>query len=434
MSDNLHNIAEYALNALTKAGAQKASCSVHRGRTDELNVEANEFSLLRTLFSDGLNLKALIDGRKGTASVNKLDKASIDKAVADCVALAASATPDEAEDIAPKAENKNFDATMGGSDMDKLFARTKEFLDQTKDEFPQIILESVGSTFNFNEACYVNSNGVEFGNKRESYHFNNMFSAKDGELSSSFNYYGFGMQSLDTPFMNVGLQRSMLQDSVKSLKTRMVDGKFDGKVIVLPSAGDMIWWTILGCFLDDYTLISDTSRWKDALGTKVADSKLTFSASPLNPNIVGGERYTGDGFESQNFDFIRDGVLNSFALSLYGANKTGKPRALNTAFGNVEVAAGTTPLADMIKSIDKGIVLGRFSGASPGPSGDVSGVAKNSFLIENGEVTDALGETMLSFNICDALMNIPAISQERCIDGYSILPWCCFDGITISGK
>ena len=434
MSDKLNSIAGYALDALKKAGAQKASCSVHRGRTDELNVEANEFSLLRTMFEDGISLKAIIDNKKGTTYVNKLDKHSIDQAVADCVALAASATPDEAEDIAPKMENKNFDAAIGGSDMDKLFTRTKEFVQQTNDEFPKIILETVGSTFNSNETCYVNSNGVEFANKAESYHFNNMFSAKDGELSSSFNYYGFGMRSLDTPFINIGLQRSLLEGSAKSLKTRMVEGKFDGKVIVLPSAGDMVWYTLLSCFLDDYNLISNTSRWKDALGTKVADSKLTFSAAPLNPNIVGGERYTNDGFESKNFDFIRDGVLNSFALSLYGANKTGKPRALNTAFGNVEVAAGTTPLADMIKGIDKGIVLGRFSGASPGPSGDVSGVAKNSFLIENGEVTDALGETMLSFNICDALMNIPAISKERCVDGYSILPWCCFDGITISGK
>ena len=86
----------------------------------------------------------------------------------------------------------------------------------------------------------------------------------------------------------------------------------------------------------------------------------------------------------------------------------------------------------MIKGIDNGILLNRFSGASPGPSGDVSGVAKNSFLIENGAVAGALKETMVSFNIIDVLGKID-ISKERCCNGYSILPWCCFDGITISG-
>jgi len=41
---------------------------------------------------------------------------------------------------------------------------------------------------------------------------------------------------------------------------------------------------------------------------------------------------------------------------------------------------------------------------------------------------------MVSFNIVDILMNITAISRERCENGYTVLPWCCFDGITISGK
>jgi len=150
--------------------------------------------------------------------------------------------------------------------------------------------------------------------------------------------------------------------------------------------------------------------------------------------MIAAERYTSDGFLSQNVDYIKDGVLTSFALDLYGANKTGKPRAANTASYNLEVAAGDTLLADMIKGIDKGILLNRFSGASPGPSGDVSGVAKNSFMIENGQITDAISETMLSFNVADILMNIPAISKERCANGMTLLPWCCFDGVTVSGK
>jgi PmbA protein len=88
----------------------------------------------------------------------------------------------------------------------------------------------------------------------------------------------------------------------------------------------------------------------------------------------------------------------------------------------------------MLKGVERGILLNRFSGGSPGASGDVSGVAKNSFLIENGKVTDALQETMISFNILDAIKNISAISKERVCNGATILPWCCLDGITVSGK
>ena len=429
-----NEIAQYALEALTKAGADKAACKVTRNRKEEFSVEANKFSLLRTLFNDGLYLKAICGGRKGVTVVNKLDKDSIDRAVTDCIALAESALPDEAEDIAEKIENKSFDQSIGGPNMDGLFSRIKEFLEQLGDEYPKIVLELMVSDYSSAQVTYVNSNGVEFHEDQGYYHMNTMFSAKDGENSSSFNFCDANFASLSFPFMDVGLHRTLLDESVKSLNTRMVDGKFVGKIIVTPACEDMIWQTLYDCFLSDISLVQGTSRWKDALGTKVADSKLTMRIAPLHPSVVAGERFTADGYESRDDDLIRDGVLSSFALSLYGSRKTGKARSKNTAFSNIEVAAGNTPLADMIKSVDRGILLNRFSGASPGPSGDVSGVAKNSFLIENGVVIDALSETMVSFNIIDILANISAISSERCENGVSILPWCCFDGVTISGK
>jgi PmbA protein len=428
----MKDIAAYALDSLLKAGADKAACKASRSRKDEFNVEANKFTLMRTLFDDSLQLKVIKDHKKAVTVVNKLDKDSIDRAVAGCVSLTSSAQPDDAEDIAGKAENKYFDQRTGGSDMDALFSRTRDFLDQVRDEFPKIVLEGMTSEFSGGQTAYVNSNGVEFTSDTEYYYLNTTFSAKDGEKSSSFNYSGAVLSSLSKPFMDMSMQRTLFEESVRSLDTRMAGEKFTGKVIVTPACDDMIWRTLLDCFLCDRSMIEGTSRWKDALGAKVADSKLTFRASPLHPGIVAGERFTPDGFESRDTDFIKNGVLTSFALSLYGANKTGKPRAGSTR--NVEVAAGDTPLAEMIKSVDRGILLNRFSGASPSPGGDVSGVAKNSFLIENGKVTDALKETMVSFNIVDILMNIPAISKERCENGHTVLPWCCFDGITISGK
>ena len=428
------DIAAYALESLMKAGADKAACRLSRGRKDEFNVEANKFSLMRTLFNDELSLKVIKEGRKGVAVINKLDRDSVDQAVADCITLAASALPDDAEDIADKAENKNFDQSIGGANMDTLFNWTKNFVEQLKDEFPKIVLEGLTSDFNSGKIIYLNSNGVEFNTGLEYYQAGTMFSAKDGEKSSSFNGYGACLSSLVVPFIDMDMHRSLLSESVKSLDSRLLDGKFTGKVIVTPACEDMIWQTIINCFLSDSSLVEGTSRWKDALGTEVTNTRLTMRSSPLHPNIVAGERFTTDGFESRDQDFIRNGILKSFALSLYGSRKTGKPRALNSAFGNIEVAAGNTPLDEMIKGVNRGILLNRFSGGSPGPSGDVSGVAKNSFLIENGVVKEALKETMVSFNIIDILGNITAISSERCRNGYNVLPWCCFDGVTISGK
>ena len=429
----MYDVASYVLEALKKAGADKASVNVAKNKKDEFNIEANKFTLMRTLFNDSLFMKALVGGRKGTITINKLDKDSIDEAVAGCIALAKSGNPDEAEDIAPLEENKVFDQSAGGADLDKLFSRTKEYLEKVNADFPKIMLDGVTTDFNSGEWVHLNTNGVDFSGKQEYYGFSSSFLAKDGENSSSFNYDGARLRDLNTSFMNTGIHRQLLEESVKSLNTRMVDEKFTGKVIFTPTCAD-IWYTILSCFLSEGALIEDTSIWKNLLGIVVADPRITFSSNCSNPKLVWGETVTADGFLSRDFDYIKNGVLSSFALSLYGANKTGKPRAANTSMWSFEVAPGDVSLSEMIKGVDKGILLNRFSGASPGPGGDMSGVAKNSFLIENGEITDALQETMLSFNAAEVLKNLVSISKEQICDGGSVLPWCCFDGITVSGK
>jgi len=78
--------------------------------------------------------------------------------------------------------------------------------------------------------------------------------------------------------------------------------------------------------------------------------------------------------------------------------------------------------------------MARFSGGNPSNSGDFSGVAKNSYLIKEGEIAQALTETMVSGNFADMLRNITAISLERVDYGYAVLPWVAVSGVTISGK
>ncbi len=86
----------------------------------------------------------------------------------------------------------------------------------------------------------------------------------------------------------------------------------------------------------------------------------------------------------------------------------------------------------MISGIDKGILLSRFSGGSPSDNGDFSGVAKNSYYIENGEIKYPISETMISGNIFQMLNDIKDISKETINDGSSIYPWIQFSGLTIS--
>ena len=80
--------------------------------------------------------------------------------------------------------------------------------------------------------------------------------------------------------------------------------------------------TVLGCYADDYALISDTSIWKDKLGQRVASAGITLETRPLDERIVCGERFDTNGFKSENDVILQDGsvekALNDVVISRGG--------------------------------------------------------------------------------------------------------------------
>lgn len=429
----LKNTASLALEALKNNGADKGQCNVGYSVTHEFNVDGGQFSLFRTLFDKHLVLTALKEGKKGTVRQNRYDDETIKALASECVATAASSVPDPAWDFAPYTENNDYVYGVIESDNEKLFERCKELLKDITERYPKIIVEQM--IVKHKEICsvYANSNGVLCSEHCGYYNVDLMYSGHEGDKASSFFGGGFKTETLDKPFIEFATVDKDLSDVEKQIETSPVDGKFEGVMLLPPSSlSEFVYYT-LSNFATDGALLQGTSPWKDMLGQAVADPSITVSSSPLDERIVCGDRITGEGFISENYDIIKDGVLNQFALSLYVANKTGLKRALNDSMSLV-IKPGDKKIDDIISSIDKGIIVGRFSGGQPASNGDFSGVAKNSFLIENGKITKALSETMISGNLAEMLKNVYAISDDQICDGGSVLPNIAFNGITISGK
>lgn len=430
---NAQKAADRAIELMLEKGADKCSVSASSKERREFNVDGGKFSLFRTLFDNSLSLITIKNGKKGSIRINRFDEEAIANAVSECLASADAGQADEAWDIAPKKENKNFESGCLNPDIDKFFSRLQELMGDIGTRHKTIMMEQLIAEYAKSETVYKNSNGVCFEEKNGCYVVELMFSAHEGEKCSSFFGNYVLTDNLDKPFIELGSIEKDLSDVEKQIETRSPDGKFVGTAISTPSAlMDMID-SALNNFAGGRAVLDKTAIWLDKLDKKVADEKLTVAFAPHAEGIVCGDNYTSDGFLSEDYRIIDKGVLKSFMLDLYLANKTGFSRAPNDS-NNMVVDAGDTPLDDIIKGIERGIVVGRFSGGEPAGNGDFSGVAKNSFLIENGKITTALSETMINGNLADMLMNIRAISKERVCDGSTVLPWVAFDGITISGK
>ena len=433
MIETLKLTAKEAVKALRNAGAEKAQSTVTYTVTHEFNVDGGEFSLFRTLFDKSLRMSAITGGRRGVVSRNRYDDATIRESAGACLEAAASAAPDEAWDIAPLTKNEDFTLGEIKPDLDKLFDRCKELMEGVKTRFPKIIMEQMIVDHREIIEVNANSNGVLFSTHKGNYFIELMFSGHEGEKSSSFYVSVLTTDTLEKPFLECSSLATDLGNVEKQIETESVEGKFEGTMVLMPLCSMELLGGLLTTFAGEDGLLTDTSPWKDKLGEQVADERLTVSLAPLDERIVCGERITAEGFPAENYDLIKNGRLNAFALSQYSANKLNLARAKNDS-ENIVIEAGDKPLSEIIASIDKGILVGRFSGGNPAPNGDFSGVAKNSFLIENGKIGRALSETMIGGNFAEMLFKLRDISKEQINAGLFVLPYLAFDGITISGK
>lgn len=431
--DKLYILTETVIEKLKALGADMAYCIAESGETREFNVDGGEFSLFRTLFDNSLTITAFVGGKKGSVGLNSFDDDKVDEAVKNCIAAAESSEADPDWALAPDSGEKYFKKGAVEPDLNGLFDRSAELVETIKKDYPLIVIEQMIVTHENSHTVYRNTNGAVYTMDAGYYNFDLMFSAHEGEEGSSFFSSGVICDNLDIPAIELGSIKRDLADVEKQIHTRATEGKFVGTMVLAPGCLADFMGSIVGKFASDTTILEGTSIWKDSIGETVADERITVSFAPHAEGIVCGQSFTTEGFITEDFDFIKNGKLESFLTSLYIANKTGVARAKNGG-GSMVIAAGDKSLDEIIAGIDRGILVGRFSGGDPSQNGDFSGVAKNSFLIENGKITDAASETMISGNLADMLKNLVAISKERVADGYSLLPYAAFDGITVSGK
>ena len=424
--------AEYARGALLKAGADKVQVSVSRRSEDELNVENHKINLCRTTFNDEIRYRVIKDRKMGIFVSNKLTREAVDRDIKQVLELAEAAVADEARDIAEYRPPKSFSSGPEGPDKDVMYVRQTEFLDVVRERFPGTIIEGGGFVFRKTLDYHLNSNGTEYETRSTFYNFLAIFTSKRGDRSSSMNFSSCALSNPDKELIKTAQTELLLKQSSEQIDLKPLQGKFTGDIIVTPGGMEDFYRFFIEPLYDNF-LIGGDSIYKDNLGLPVADARITIHCRPVGDEMAVKDFIGPDGYELQNSTLIDKGVLKSFLLTQYGANKTGFPRAVNQGTHPV-IEAGSSSFDDIVKSVKRGLLLGRFSGGNPSYSGDFSGVAKNSYYIEEGRVLYPVGEVMISGNLHEMFNNLNDISAERISSGCSVFPYMSFSGILISGK
>lgn len=424
--------AKQILAQVQAAAFDKAEVIMTASDMTEMQVDAGDVSLMRSTEDLDITIRALRGGRYAMVNLNQTDDESLKQGLAKLNDAIESAPVDSARAFAPhQSDAKKVSEGPSEPDLELMYRRMADFVAATKSTFPALKLEQSGVQFRRSRFLRVNTEGLNLDEASGHYSMSSMFSSKVGNKMSSFNFTGAVAKDLSRDFLDWGSARRLMENSVKEVHHEAFSGKFKGAVVITPDCVFDLLGTWFSHLRDD-RMISETSQLKDKIGQQVASPILTVRVEPLSPEFAVHEHSTGDGYTAKSSVIVENGILKTFMLSDYGARKTGLPRAVNGG-GNRVIDAGNVSYADIIASTKQGLLLGRFSGGSPSANGDFSGVAKNSFLIENGVVTRPVSEVMIAGNAFELMRSIAAISKERVNDGGTLTPWVKVEGLTISG-
>lgn len=423
---DLQQIAARALEGMTAAGFDAAQVSVSVFEQDELNITHNDPSLLRSTEDYSLSLMGVLDQRKASITLTDLSPGVIDASIDDLVERAKMAPQDEANAVA-KDQRGRFEQGPVEGDLNLLAEKVQELLEFRAEKTPKMSIDEGAALHRVVREVLLTSEGTHLSSEIGSYSISVEGTASEGDKVSSYNYIGGVTNDLTqahaSELFGIG---NMLAETERQIKTRPTGGNFVGDVILAPTAiGDLIGW-LLGQ-LGDYALISDASLYKNSVGQQIASDKLTIRSRFDGP---GHAAYTNDGYIAQPLTLIEKGELRHLLPGLYASRKTGIKHV--PASSGWTIDTGDTSKQDLIVGVKKGAMVTRLSMGSPGPNGDFSGVIKNSFIIENGEVGQALAEAMISGNMASMLNNIVGISREHLDLGGSDFPWIRISGLNFS--
>ncbi|MDC1208079.1 metalloprotease PmbA [Litorivicinus sp.] len=169
-------------------------------------------------------------------------------------------------------------------------------------------------------------------------------------------------------------------------------------VLFLPDVASGLLSSFIGA-MSGGSVYRKASYLLDRLDTQVMPGWASLGEEPLLKGAMGSSAYDGDGLPTRAQYFVRDGVLNSYILSLYSANRLGLESTHNAGGARNLFFSGKLNLDQLIKNMNRGLIVTELMGQGVNlVNGDYSRGASG-FWVENGEIAYPVHEVTVASNL-----------------------------------
>ena len=448
MKNTLETLAQSALAAALKAGADSADVITLEGRS--VSVDMREGSLEQAERAEGtdLGLRVMVGQRQAMVSSSDTRPEALLQVAERAVAMAHEAPEDPYIGLATPdqlAQNWDIDAF--------------ELYDPTPEPSPETLqddarraeaaaranagisqVQSANASYSQTAVHLATSTGFSGGYMRSSRSLSCVAIAGTG-LGMERDYDGDGriFQSDLRSAEEIGTlaaARAVERLNPRKPKTGSYPVIFDERISS----------TLVGHLLAavNGAMIARGSSWlRDALGEQVLPSALSIVEDPHRPRTTASRPFDAEGLPTQPRHIVKDGVLEGWTLDLANARKLGLQSTASAARGtgsapsptvwNIALTQGSQSHAELLRDMGTGFLVTSLIGSTINPNtGDYSRGASG-FWVENGEIIHAVNEVTIAGNLRDMLRTLVPANDGRAHLS-RIVPSLLVEGLTLAGS
>jgi PmbA protein len=244
--------------------------------------------------------------------------------------------------------------------------------------------------------------------------------------------------TLDTDPREIGEKAAFFAEHSRNGKD-IASGTYD--LVLSPIAFAQLIGAVVMPALNGRNVHAGRSRLAGEMGRTVMDERISLTDDPFHPRGLGSTSWDAEGVPSRRLDFIKDGVLRSFAYDLKTAYRYGKAStgsAVRTGFGGApSIGHHNLILSGERGGVTEGRVLyahdvvGAHT-ANP-MSGDFSVELSNACWMDDGSFGEPIRTAMVAGNAFEMLRSIGGIGDDDRVIGSMILPSIRLNGQRIVG-
>lgn len=425
----MYEMAQKALSLAMKNGADEAEVYYANSRSTSADIRKNMVEGAKEQFTEGIGIRAIVDGAVGFASTNMpnrledavkiaVDSARVRESDPDWTGLPSNAKyPDV---------SGTFDKKIVRMELDECIDLALQMIKGAR-SLSDILATSGSFSRSYSKHLILNSNGVEVEEEGTSTSgFIDVITTK-GDTATAYDFEVSRNHDID--FYRIGVNAAKLaqgsQDGI-SIEPHKTD------VILHPFAFSDIIESAFAPSIDADNVQKERSSLIGRIGDEIAASELTIIDDGLMPDGIETGISDDEGVPSQRTSVIENGVFKSYLFDSYTAGKDGVKSTGNAARQSYVSTPSVGlrnfiieyPQSDIISETDSGVFVNTVIGAHTANaiSGDFSVEARNAYIIKDGQIDKPIRSLMISGNIFEMLANITGAGMDVRKVGGTVTP------------